>query len=96
VRRAAAGGEADIAAMHIRELQSALETLEAQGAATATQATLVPLNRGALELDSFIDELTQIEDRLRNELALIQSVSVAPPPARFLHHDEPLLSGGSG
>jgi hypothetical protein len=88
--RAAADGETGIAAFHLSELRSALEALEAHGAAQATQDTLTRLNRGAVEFDALADELAKIEDRLRHELALIRSVSIAPPRARFLYRDEPL------
>jgi hypothetical protein len=88
--RETADGENDIAALHIGELRAALVMLEAHGAAQATQDTLTRLNRGTVELDALADDLTRIEDRLRHELALIRSISVAPPRARFLLRDEPL------
>jgi hypothetical protein len=88
--RETADGENDIAALHVGELRAALVMLEAHGAAQATQDTLTRLNRGAVRFDALADDLTRIEDRLRHELAVIRSISIAPPRARFLHRDEPL------
>jgi hypothetical protein len=87
--RDAADGMTDVTAMHVRELGSALVALDAHVAAAATQDMLPRLDGGTLTPAALARELTQIEDRLRHELALIRSVTVAPPRARLLHNDEP-------
>jgi hypothetical protein len=76
-------------AMHVRELESALVALDAHVAAAATQDMLPRLDSGMLTPQALARELMQIEDRLRHELALIRSVTIAPPRARLLHPNEP-------
>ena len=87
--RDAADGMPDVTAMHVRELEAALVALDAHVAAAATQDMLPRLDGGMLTPQALARELMQIEDRLRHELALIRSVTIAPPRARLLHPDEP-------
>jgi hypothetical protein len=87
--RDAADGMPEVTAMHVRELEAALVALDAHVAAAATQNMLPRLDGGMLTPEALTHELMQIEDGLRHELALIRSVTIAPPRARLLHRDEP-------
>jgi len=87
----AEGAPPDAAAAHIRDLHAALLTLGAHMAAAVVEDIALRLGEGTLEPATLAQELAQIEAGLRQELALIRSVGIAPPRARFLLRDEPPL-----
>jgi hypothetical protein len=85
--REAGDRSADAAFVHIGELQAALLTLGAHVAAAAAQNMLTRLH--GVEPAAFMQQLAQIEEWLRHELASIGAVTVAPLHSHFLHRDNP-------
>lgn len=78
--RAARNATAEAAAVHLRELLSALEMLGAHVAAATVQEVMARFDT---------DMLSGIEQALRQELTLVHCVTVTPPRTRWLQADEP-------
>ena len=73
----------------LRELEAALVMLEAHVTAASVHGMITEILEGTLQPRAAVDELAQIDARLRRELASLRFVVVTPARAHLLDHDQP-------